>query len=86
MPRRCVVPGCKSNYDSNSVKVSSFAFPKDLQLKQKWINAMHRKDWQPTSCSSVCSIHFRENEILLTGIKCKYPKLANYWCTTVCFS
>lgn len=71
MPRHCVVPGCKSNYASTSEAISTFSFPKDHQIKQKWINAIHRANWQPTNSSSVCAIHFREPDFQLSG---KYKK------------
>jgi THAP domain len=81
MPRRCVVPGCKSNYDSTlhlngDGLVSSFSFPKDDILKKQWINAVHRKDWQPTSCSSVCAKHFRDSDFLV-DLKNKCPRLVH---------
>lgn len=74
MPRHCVAPGCKSNYDSTFEVISTFSFPKEKNLRQKWINAIHRADWQPTSYSSVCGKHFKEGDFEPSG-KYKKPRL-----------
>lgn len=74
MPSRCVVPGCKSNYDT-SLKdetgtrlttnyKSIFHFPKNEELRKKWISAIPRKNWSPTQHSKVCSMHFLETDIM----------------------
>lgn len=67
MPRRCCVPECKSNYDS-SLKSdkprSSFSFPKEHDLRKKWLNAISREDWKPTPYSSVCSLHFQDDHVV----------------------
>jgi hypothetical protein len=67
MPRRCVVPGCKSNYDSTlkqNNSVTTFAFPKDEKKKQAWMRAIPRADWSPTAHSAVCIKHFHESHII----------------------
>lgn len=38
-----------------------FSFPKDPNIKNKWIEATGRKNWFPTKYSRICSIHFRED-------------------------
>jgi len=68
MPRSCCVPNCKSNYPKEIKKgkkyVSSFAFPKDEELRKKWIAAVNRKNnFIPSKHSAVCSKHFLESEI-----------------------
>lgn len=50
---KCCVPNCRGNYD-NGPKVSVFSFPKEKKLRQIWINAIHRMDFQPSQCSKVC--------------------------------
>lgn len=88
MPRKCCVPNCKSNYKSNQSvgSISTFSFPKDEQLKKQWLRVIPRQDWSPTKYSAVCSLHFRNHEILkfetqknLDGtqvdIPLKYPTL-----------
>lgn len=68
MPRKCCVPKCNSNYasvlKSQESYVSVFLFPKNEICRQKWINAVHRKNWTPSKNSAVCSKHFRENDIV----------------------
>nr|CAI5859892.1 unnamed protein product [Callosobruchus analis] len=69
MPRSYCVPRCNSNYKKGFKEgksyVSSFAFPKDEQLRRKWIAAIHREvSFVPTSNTVVCSKHFLEYEII----------------------
>jgi len=41
MPEKCCVPGCRGNYQATAEceeeKVSVFRFPKDPELRAKWI-------------------------------------------------
>ncbi|KAG8175061.1 hypothetical protein JTE90_019203 [Oedothorax gibbosus] len=62
MPRKCAVPGCKSNY-KNSAYTNVFYFPKDEEAKRKWIRAIHRDDFVPSTESVVCIKHFDERFI-----------------------
>mgnify|MGYP005982137529 FL=1 len=68
MPRKCCVPGCNSNYDSEIKKggpvVSAFRFPKDEERKKLWLLAIPRKDFSPTANSVVCMKHFSEDDII----------------------
>ena len=52
MPFKCCVPNCKGNY-ATGPKVSTFAFPKDENLRGKWIQAIKRIDFIPTNTSKV---------------------------------
>ncbi|KAG8259722.1 hypothetical protein J6590_008758 [Homalodisca vitripennis] len=45
-------------------------FPSDETLRQKWIIAVKRKDWEPTKFSKLCSAHFREEDIDRTSLSC----------------
>ena len=38
----CVVPGCKSNYHSESGFTSVFSFPIDEDIREKWFRAIPR--------------------------------------------
>ncbi|VEN41670.1 unnamed protein product [Callosobruchus maculatus] len=91
MPRRCCVPGCKENYDTTLKKtktpVSTFSFPKEEKQREKWLRAIPRKDWIPTTTSAVCANHFCESEIVrfnefklpngqINKVMLKYPKLS----------
>lgn len=53
----CCVPGCKSNY-GNSSYTSTFRFPKDKTLREKWINSIHRKNFDVSDKAVVCILHF----------------------------
>nr|CAI5866470.1 unnamed protein product [Callosobruchus analis] len=67
MPKRCCVPGCKSNYDS-SLKVesrkSSFKFSKNELLRKKWIRAIPKKDWISSESQTECCLHFNSYDIV----------------------
>ena len=57
--RICCVPGCKSGfYRKNGWQNSLFRFPKDKQMRVKWLNKIKRKDFKITKHSRVCSLHF----------------------------
>lgn len=56
MPNTCSVPNCKGNYRSG-VKVPVFSFPKNEELRRKWVIAIRRNDFTPTKNARV-SIHF----------------------------
>ncbi|XP_050065206.1 uncharacterized protein LOC126554149 [Aphis gossypii] len=86
MPRSCCVVGCQTGYKSNSNKiVSTFSFPKNESLRQKWINVIPRKDLIVTQNSAVCANHCTEDQIITKWssgvgnnkvcINLKYPKL-----------
>ena len=66
MPDRCVVPGCKSNYN-NSVKSEGytryFRLPKDPVRRSQWVRAIPRSDWIPSDRSVFCLKHFRECDL-----------------------
>jgi hypothetical protein len=43
MVRKCSAGGCTSGYKSNKDKVSVYKFPKDVDLKKEWVDAMPNK-------------------------------------------
>lgn len=51
MPQCCVVPFC-------STRSSGHCFPKDEQLRQKWIESIRRYKFKPTKYSRICNKHF----------------------------
>ncbi|XP_055389171.1 uncharacterized protein LOC129618449 [Condylostylus longicornis] len=66
MPRRCSVPGCNSNAlrrRKYGKTIPTFIFPKNEVMRNKWIEAIGKKDWAPKKCSSVCIRHFRSEDI-----------------------
>lgn len=68
MPSQCCVSGCKSNYKSEKTRgkhyVSVFLFPKNEELRKKWLSAIPRKNWTPSQSSVVCVLHFVEIDII----------------------
>ena len=77
MPRRCCVPACRGNYTTEE-KVSSFHFPRDEDLKGKWIRAIHRDNFTPT-IHSVVSYHY---EYKIPHRYCEFNSLKQY-CVTL---
>ncbi|KAG8187443.1 hypothetical protein JTE90_009515 [Oedothorax gibbosus] len=65
MPSRCVVPGCKGNYDNGPV-VKVFQFPKDENLRKKWEAAIPRSNLKVINSSKVCELHFHASDIQTT--------------------
>lgn len=51
MPQCCVVPLCSS-------RMSGHRFPKDEQLRKRWIVAMKRDKYKPTRHARICNKHF----------------------------
>lgn len=43
------------------------SFPKDVDLKKKWLIAMKRDQWAPTPSSMLCSKHFKEEDYDCSG-------------------
>ncbi|XP_068909756.1 RE1-silencing transcription factor B-like [Tenebrio molitor] len=69
MPRKCIVIGCKSNYDSTlktSNHVTTFSFPKDENRRKLWISAIPRKNWTPSKNAVVCIKHFHDKHVIKT--------------------
>ncbi|XP_026820232.1 uncharacterized protein LOC113558856 [Rhopalosiphum maidis] len=85
MPRACSVVGCTTGYKSNRCNISTFSFPKNNNLRQKWINAIPNKNVVVNKNSAVCANHFLDDQIIRTWtsgtgdkqvcINFKYPKL-----------
>ena len=58
MPKRCAAAGCSNTYKDN---ISLFLFPKDDDLRSKWIKQVKRTraEWSgPSDHSVLCSDHF----------------------------
>jgi len=62
---RCAVAICQNSLQATKKKnlnISYHTFPKDPKLCNAWINACRRKDeWNPKT-STICSVHFLENQ------------------------
>ena len=79
MPNKCWAPGCKSNYYPNDAYSPVFKSPEDPELRQAWLNALHREHVNPPKTFYVCIKHFLEQDIDYTfrindGVEIKYLK------------
>ena len=65
MGYKCCVPGCTSNYNSagKEGKCSTFGFPQDPVLRQKWLHHIPRDFVNITKNTRVCIKHFEEKDI-----------------------
>ena len=57
MPARCYVAGCDSIYGKKA-NVLLHVFPKDEELRRKWINLCARKGTITPATPKICSRHF----------------------------
>ena len=67
MPRRCVAAGCDTK---NSEGYSLHTFPRDRDLREKWIRAVKRQrsNWDgPSKYSLLCSKHFEPDCFVTEG-------------------
>nr|CAH7765638.1 unnamed protein product [Callosobruchus chinensis] len=64
MVNKCCVPNCTGNYNSSGGKVQIFKFPKDQDLREKWLHAIRRESFQISEHSGVCHLQFLETCIL----------------------
>ncbi|XP_063770430.1 THAP domain-containing protein 5-like [Pseudophryne corroboree] len=61
----CVVYGCNSIFTKESGK-RFYRFPmKNPERLSKWVQAVQRTEWQPSSASRVCSDHFKDKDYIL---------------------
>ncbi|XP_055389174.1 uncharacterized protein LOC129618451 isoform X1 [Condylostylus longicornis] len=61
MPRRCCVEGCRSY--TLPYSMPTFIFPKNEVIRDKWIQALGRKNWTPSKYSAICLQHFRPEDV-----------------------
>jgi len=63
---KCAAYGCKSGYKSSTVDkdVTFHSFPRDEELRDRWIRANPRKDFIPTKHSRLCSLHFQPSDFV----------------------
>jgi len=67
IPEKCCVPGCWGNYQETTEraqeKVSVFRFPKDPDLRAKWISLIPRENLEVHK-TIVCEKHFGQHFII----------------------
>ncbi|XP_018575798.1 THAP domain-containing protein 1-like [Anoplophora glabripennis] len=60
---KCIVGHCinrSGHVGKERPKISFFRFPKDVNMKRRWVKAIKKQDWIPSKFSSICSNHFEE--------------------------
>ncbi|PAA56261.1 hypothetical protein BOX15_Mlig025972g2 [Macrostomum lignano] len=57
----CCAAGCSNNSAMSLARVSFHTFPKDKEIRKKWLIALRRKDFEPSPSTQVCSMHFEES-------------------------
>lgn len=65
---RCIVPGCKSGYDSCVNKHHFFTAPKDPARLEQWKKAIPRKNFLIKTRQAVCELRFHEEDIIRTKV------------------
>ncbi|KAJ3661786.1 hypothetical protein Zmor_006170 [Zophobas morio] len=59
----CSAYGC-TNRQKKGVDISFHSFPSDTILRQQWIIAMKRQNFQPSKYSKLCSEHFQKDDFI----------------------
>lgn len=55
----CCAFGC-THRKKKGDNIGMYRFPKhDLNLRERWIRAIKRKDWEPNKSSRICGKHFQ---------------------------
>ena len=70
MMNTCCVPRCKTGYRSvqnDEEKPALYQFPRNEELRHKWIRVTPTQNWNPTNCSRVCFKHFHEKDFRTTS-------------------
>ena len=57
MVYKCCIVGCRSDYTAEEAN-TAFSFPKDKDIRERWIKFVNRKDWLSTSSSYICKNNF----------------------------
>ena len=61
MGKKCCVPNCTSGYATSNDKRTQFSFPREEDLKTKWIAAIRRKDFVVSSKTTIEDIFATES-------------------------
>ena len=65
MPNKCCAISCKSGYaTNNNNNISLHKFPSDPDLRQQWMNCLHRENFIPSKNAHLCSKHFRPSDFV----------------------
>ena len=64
MVNSCVAYNCTNRVKPGS-GISFHHFPKNEERRQKWIQAVCRKNWMPSQNSYICSVHFESKCVVI---------------------
>ncbi|XP_045504401.1 THAP domain-containing protein 1-like isoform X2 [Colias croceus] len=73
----CSVLECKNESKRKNISnggISYHRFPKEANIKEKWINATGRVNWMPTKFNTICSAHFLNDDFLISNKGHRYIK------------
>ncbi|KAL3282124.1 hypothetical protein HHI36_005321 [Cryptolaemus montrouzieri] len=86
MPRKCFVTTCTNTYRKTKnvcvidektctlTTITYHSFPKDADLRRKWIKATGRINWEPSTTNTyICSEHFRESDYIIEPKPGEFP-------------
>lgn len=71
--RKCIVPSCGKDFQSESTSYSSHSFPKDYRLRLEWVKALASSDRSfldraiDFNSARICSAHFTVDSFQKTG-------------------
>jgi hypothetical protein len=68
MVNKCVAYGCTSGYKGHekpAIRITFHSFPKNEELRNRWIHANPRKDFLPSKNSRICSLHFTDSDFIV---------------------
>ncbi|XP_045541364.1 zinc finger protein 271 isoform X1 [Papilio machaon] len=65
---RCSVQNCTNDTKRTTKRhgITFHMFPKEPSLRTKWLEALGKMDWEPKCRSTVCSEHFRTEDLYKT--------------------
>ena len=63
MPNDCVAPGCDYGRSFQG-KRSLFSFPKEAEMRSRWLRSIPRVNFVPSQFSRVCEVHFEERFVV----------------------
>ncbi|KAK0155174.1 THAP domain-containing protein 2 [Merluccius polli] len=62
----CCVPQCTNSSRYNK-EISFHSFPVDAAIRAEWLSKIRRDRFTPTKNTRVCSSHFKETDVVVTG-------------------
>uniref|UniRef100_A0A3Q2PST6 THAP domain-containing protein 6-like n=1 Tax=Fundulus heteroclitus TaxID=8078 RepID=A0A3Q2PST6_FUNHE len=69
MPHSCAALDCtkRCTVQTRSLGITFHRFPKEAVMKKRWVKAVRRKGFSPSTASRLCSEHFNEEDFDRTG-------------------